>query len=462
MTSCTIFNRVEKIYVIRDRHCDSQIVVGLFPWGDVWEDFYATLGVSFEEFCETFTGSWQFGYVAALRAVGVHSVIYYSSTLVSRVVRVPHKPSGAIICMIPAPASYRRLHGRMVHPHHSMGYWGTIEGLFGEVGARRHVFEAARQAAPYLATSLRQFRTELKRDGCRGLVCQDYEGPQFDKAAVLGRFMGLPVYAIFQGGVSEWNRIGRFIRPRTMKLATGFIIGPRSEIDRVTGTYGIDPEKIHCIFNAVAEDYWVAADKAEARQTHGLKSGTIVVAWHGRVQMRQKGLDVLLDAWEQIADRRGDRSIRLMLLGDGPDAGALRERLERLRHRNVVWIDEFLADRSRIRKFLAVADIYAFPSRREGLPVAPTEAMAAGLPVVAADASGVKDIFKDGERSGGIVVERGKAGPFADALERLIGDASLRRELGVRAFDSAKRRFTADAIGRQLAVALKLAGEQKC
>ena len=446
----------------RDSHCDGETVVGLFPWGDVWEDFYGTLSVSFEEFCETFTGSWQFGYVAALHSIGVRSIIYYSSTMVSKVLRVPHKPSGATICMIPAPAAYRRLHSRMVHPHHSMGYWGTIEGLFGEVGARRQVFEAARQAAPYLATSLRRFRTELKRDGCRGLVCQDYEGPQFDKAVVLGRLMGLPVHAIFQGGVSEWNRIGRSIRPRTMKLASGFIIGPQAEIDRVTRTYGIDPGKIHRIFNAVAEDYWVAADRAKARERLGVKTGTILVVWHGRVQMRQKGLDILLDAWERIADRRRDRDLCLMLMGDGPDAGALRERLERLRHRNVVWIDDFVADRSKIREFLSAADIYAFPSRREGLPVAPTEAMALGLPVVAADASGVKDIFEDGEGSGGIVVGRGEARPFADALERLIDDAALRRELGARAFDSAKRRFTAEAVGRHLAVALKLGGEQTC
>jgi len=448
--------------VIRDRHTDSGTVVGLFPWGDVWEDFYGTLDVSFEQFCETFTGSWQFGYVAALHAVGVRSIIYYSSTKVSEVVRVPHKPSGATICMIPAPASYRTLHGRMVYPHHSMGYWGTIEALFGEVGARRYLFEAARQVAPYLATSLRRLRAELKRDGCRILVCQDYEGPQFDKAAVLGRLMGLPVHAIFQGGVNEWNRIGRFVRPRTMKLASGFIIGPQAEIDRVTTTYGINPQKVHRIFNALHDDYWIAADKAKAREGLGVKSGTILVVWHGRVQLRRKGLDILLDAWEQIADRRGDRNLCLMLMGNGPDAGALRERLERLRHQNVVWIDEFVADRSRIREFLAAADIYAFPSRKEGLPVAPTEAMALGLPVVAADASGVKDIFEDGERSGGIVVGRGKAAPFADALERLIEDSALRRELGDRAFEAARRRFTAEAVGRQLAVALKLAGRQTC
>ena len=431
-------------------------VVGLLPWGDVWEDFYGTLGITFEQFCESFTGSWQFGLVSALRAAGLHSVIYYSSTKVSEVVRVPHKPSGATICLIPAPSSYRQVHRRMVHPHHSMGYWKSLEELFGEVGSRRYLYEAARQVAPYIATSLRQLGAELRRDGCRALVCQDYEGPQFEKAVAVGKMVGLPVYAIFQGGVKDWSRIGRTVRPRTMKLAAGFIIGPQAEIDRVTTTYGVSPQKIHRIFNVVADDYFVASDKREARDALGLDPGTVVVAWHGRVQMRMKGLDVLLDAWEQATETRREQDACLMLMGSGPDADALRQRLEGMGRRDVIWFDEFVDDRSRIRQFLSAADIYAFPSRWEGLPVAPTEAMALGLPVVAANASGVRDIFEKGERTGGIIVKRGDAGAFAVALSRLIDDAALRDELGKRALRRATQRFTTEAVGRELAAALKL------
>jgi hypothetical protein len=162
-------------------------IVGLFAWGDVWEDFYGTIGVSFEQFCESFTGSWQFGLVAALQEVGIDVVIYYFSGTVSDVIRVPHKPSGATICMMPTPTQYRKLYNRMVHPHHSLGYWGSLEGLFGDVGSKRILFEAARQIAPYLATPLGWFRAEIRRDGCRALICQDYEGPHFDQAAVMGK-----------------------------------------------------------------------------------------------------------------------------------------------------------------------------------------------------------------------------------------------------------------------------------
>jgi glycosyltransferase involved in cell wall biosynthesis len=434
---------------------DIRGVVGLLPWGDVWEDFYGTLGIPFEQFCETFTGSWQFGLVSALRAAGLHTVIYYSSTMVSEVTRVTHKPSGATICLIPAPTSYRRVYRRMIHPHHSMGYWKSLEELFGEVGSRRYLYEAARQVAPFIATSLRRLGAEMRRDGCRALVCQDYEGPQFEKAVAVGKMARVPVYAIFQGGVNDWNRIGRTVRPRTMKLAAGFIIGPQAEIARVTKAYGVSPQKIHRIFNVVADDYFVAANKREARDALGIDPGTVVVAWHGRVQ-RQKGLDIARRLGAGDRNASGAGSVCLMLMGSGPDADALRQRLEGMGRRDIVWFDEFVDDRSRIRQFLAAADIYAFPSRWEGLPVAPTEAMALGLPVVAANASGVRDIFEKGERSGGIVVKRGDAGAFAVALGRLIDDAALRDELGNAPCRGRRRRFTAEAVGRELAAALKL------
>jgi hypothetical protein len=50
--------------------------IALLPAGDTWEDFYSTMGVSFESFCNEFTGSWQFRVVEALKSVGVTTITY--------------------------------------------------------------------------------------------------------------------------------------------------------------------------------------------------------------------------------------------------------------------------------------------------------------------------------------------------------------------------------------------------
>jgi starch synthase len=116
----------------------------------------------------------------------------------------------------------------------------------------------------------------------------------------------------------------------------------------------------------------------------------------------------------------------------------------------VLWLNEFVQDRSVIRRYLSAADVYAFPSRQEGFPVAPIEAMACGLPMVAADAPGIPDILEGGEASGGLVVPRDNAVDLALALGRLLEDKAWGRELGRRARRRVESCFSLEAVGRQL------------
>ena len=116
----------------------------------------------------------------------------------------------------------------------------------------------------------------------------------------------------------------------------------------------------------------------------------------------------------------------------------------------VTWLDRYLTDRGELAVLLAAADLYAFPSRHEGFPVAPIEALASGLPVVAADAPGIAEILPGGDADGGVVVPRGEAAALADALAALIGDAGRRAELGRRARRRAAEAFSPEAVGREL------------
>ena len=113
--------------------------------------------------------------------------------------------------------------------------------------------------------------------------------------------------------------------------------------------------------------------------------------------MLRKGLDLLLTRGSRSCER--DRGVRfgLLLIGAGEDAG----RATRARSRSAgstTWIlDEWVNNRARIAELLSAGDLYVFPSRHEGFPVAPVEAMACGLPVVATDVHGIPDIFARGE-----------------------------------------------------------------
>jgi glycosyltransferase involved in cell wall biosynthesis len=116
----------------------------------------------------------------------------------------------------------------------------------------------------------------------------------------------------------------------------------------------------------------------------------------------------------------------------------------------LLWIDEFLSNRATIQRYLSAADVYVLPSRHEGFPVAPIEAMSCGLPVVATDAPGVPDILAGGEASGGLIVPRDDADALAMALGRILDDEAWRRGLGERARRRAETCFSLESVGEQL------------
>lgn len=424
-------------------------VVALVDWSQLVEDFLDNIGVSFEAFCREMSGGWMFGYIDALKLAGVRTVLFCVSARVRAPQRFRHAATGATICVLPAHAAYRALRRRMLNP-----YAATVEAAVGDVrGVRRACWGALRQLSPYLATPLVRLVRALREHGCQAVLCQDYEHARFDLCLLAGRLTGLPVFATFQGGVEPLTRLEACARPLALRACDGLVVATRAEIERVRTRYGIRESKIARIFNPLDVREWSAAgerERAEARAFAGIPTGARVAVWHGRVDFRRKGLDVLLEAWQIVCRERAGRELRLLLVGTGHDAAELRARIDETKPTGVIWIDKYFNDRALIRRYLHAADVYAFPSRHEGFPVAPLEAMACGLPLVAAAAPGIPDILEGGEASGGLMIARDDAASFASALGRLLDDDALAARLSANARRRVEDDFSPSAVGAQL------------
>jgi len=246
------------------------------------------------------------------------------------------------------------------------------------------------------------------------------------------------------------SRLERPLRPFSMQAGAGFIVATQTEVQRVQSRYGVPSSKIAKIFNPLDLSIWDESDRVTTRTALGIPPEAEVVVWHGRIDLRRKGLDILTTAWEQVCRDRPERDLRLLLVGTGSDADKLHQQISQMELRGVIWINEYILDRTAIRNYLSAADIYTLPSRHEGFPVAPLEAMACGLPVVATDAPGVPDILEKGELSGGLVVPREDATALALALGRVLDDPAWRRELGKRARHRVEMSFSLEAVGKQL------------
>jgi glycosyltransferase involved in cell wall biosynthesis len=134
-----------------------------------------------------------------------------------------------------------------------------------------------------------------------------------------------------------------------------------------------------------------------------------------------------------------------VFLGEGPLLGQLQQLAARLGISGHVM---FLGSRQDVPECLAAFDLFAFPSLNEGMGRALIEAMATGLPAVAARVGGIPDVVADGET--GLLVPARDEAALADALLKLLRDPARRQAYGQSARRSMDERFDVSAMVRAI------------
>ena len=148
----------------------------------------------------------------------------------------------------------------------------------------------------------------------------------------------------------------------------------------------------------------------------------------------------LVEAFERAS--RG-REANLVLVGDGPDQGAAREKVSELGIEDKVT---FLGERDELPELLAQACLFALSSTSESFGLSALEAMSCGTPVVATDVGGVGEVVTHGTT--GLLSERDDMDAFAHHLATLLFEEGRARAMGEAARADALERFRRDRVVR--------------
>ena len=164
----------------------------------------------------------------------------------------------------------------------------------------------------------------------------------------------------------------------------------------------------------------------DVRQQLGIAADDVVIGFVGRI-VRDKGIIELLDAWRAIKARHSN--VRLLVVGPFEVRDGVPPDVERaLRDDPRVHLAGFVTDTPR---YYEAMDLLVLPSHREGLPNAPLEAAAMGVPCVTTDAVGCVDAVVDDLT--GLIVPVGDATELAGALDRYVSAPELRAVHGAAA-----------------------------
>jgi len=241
-------------------------------------------------------------------------------------------------------------------------------------------------------------------------------------AGFVGLFLQKPVLTTLRGEDvtrAAKNRIDNLLLKLCVKISRGVVCVSNDMLDWLNSRLPAAAHKLILIENGVDEGF--------------LKVGGGRVRQAGRDTVRfitvgslipRKGIDQIIQALAQI---NISSQLRLEIVGGGPEETRLRKLADDLKVSDQVYFSGPVAPEY-IPGKLSEADIFILASHSEGRPNALVEAMAAGMPVIASDISGVRELVE--QHRTGLLFTDGNAGQLAGHMQALVSDRELRERLG--------------------------------
>lgn len=318
----------------------------------------------------------------------------------------------------------------------------------GSPGALRRAVAGAEHAGIPGTTALgrtwdaRRIARELAAQGIAPRMVHVHTPPEIvPEAKALARALGVPcVYEI--RGFWELTSAADEGRGADVDAATARDVAAALAVDGVVAIsavirdllirHGARRDRVVVAPNGVDPGAEVPAGDVRALRTALGLDGCRVAGTATSVR-RLEGLDVVVAAWPLVTGRVPEA--RLLIVGDGPHLGALRDLAQSTGCADsVIFAGRVPA--AEVATYLALLDAFVVPRRAEPVselvtPLKPLQGMAAGVPVVASDLAALREMVEP-DRTG-VLVPPGDSDAWADALTTLFTDAPRRERLAQEA-----------------------------
>lgn len=187
---------------------------------------------------------------------------------------------------------------------------------------------------------------------------------------------------------------------------------------------GVATAKVLVRHNSVRPMPMVAASHVQSLKTRlGVAADERLVLTIGRLSREKAQLDLLI-AFNRLRETNPEHSSKLIIVGDGPERGALQAAAEAHGIKELVIFTGQVTD---VQAFYAAADVFVLPSHSEGSPNVLLEAMAAKVPIVATAVGGVPEIVENNESA--LLVPVSDPDAMSAAIARVLTDSQLARRL---------------------------------
>lgn len=303
-------------------------------------------------------------------------------------------------------------------------------------GAEVVVQRFGRSFRPLRMLELAWIGRGLRRRGCRRFFVRISITAALT-LSLAGRLLGWEVYYWTSGQPSRnappWrlDAIGRLrvelgLLPfrLALRLVSRVVTGPERMLESYQCYFGVSPQKCIVLYNDVDLGRFMPAtdgtDGAILKRRYGFAIEDPLVLFVHRMSWRRGCYDVL-----EIVKRQTAR-VQCLMVGAGPDLARIRRQIAANGLDGRIQAIGELPNRA-LPAIYRAADVAIMPSYEEGFPRVLLEAMACGLPVVAYDVGGVRDILGDAQQA--YVVPAREISSFSAALTSVLADTELRARL---------------------------------